>query len=1440
MARLLFALILSCVAQELRTDGPASLAETSPADQIKGIKTKLNTLRNDHKTRLYGVDSEFQEALSRERSGLEKAANKVKTGYDANLQLAQQEVLNGKKEILEELPLAKKAGIHWQNVNAMTEKRIETTDAQFEKDSSTHDIKWNKEVANLQQINMKRTAILEQRAAKKMMAETKRASKLEVTSAKMLQKLEKRNTKQLKKSDKKFQKLENELADAVGDAEVVEDTLDGMLEQNEDLAAKVEESPDPELPGLEQAQETKEERVEEYEEFGEEHLEALADHYKDILDDMRYGYEDHKITAQDAVAEGVEKLGDIMERYQDKLKRLVDGLKDRNTGGLEETKSETQILVGQTRTMTAALIKAQEQVRKMQEYWKNTFEKARATEQKNLDQGVRETQDKMEQKFGELNQYIVNIAASANSDMLSKVKLVEGDGISELNKGGNWIKNNLAAVIEQLTQLGQQSAKMAEQMESVHKGIAKQDQLLTSLTGIPSQIKAANAKAVSDAHSMITSGQDTSKAAAAQSNQMAYETIEGVLTTLNAEGEAINKESQELTSMVGASAGKAAEALAAVGKKGRDDMAAVKGELSLLEIKLEDNRQLFAKTLEALKTIPPIMKMESANTVGELTDIGFKASNFKQSLLDPMVESIKGTSAHTTDMMMGAQEKVTSALTESSQRITDRIRMLDDKTHDLQGLQEKMHADKSHRQSMNEERLTDVRKEAYETLNNVAKDFEAINSTIKDHKVTLSNSIAQHDTEINGIKTTYDQGMTRIQNEFRKLLGDGLGEYGDAISRASKQMDVTLVNVKSAIQTALAGDQLSFRKNMGGAQDELEQLRRYQAALRAAIDNSKGTEALEKASAGLVLAGRASSSIAELIKQMDAKAHVTAEKASGLIDGATGDLDPERAALENMVRSSLAALGESSSEMEKAMLLKLTKVTGQLGATGQEIRGNNADMDRYLLGEERDVHEKAALLSQMLATAQGKVSAGYRGDLVKLTDAMNRMMGESDRMEGNSRLTAEIAAREGAATDSDVEKAEAAIMKLLGARLGSSADTDSAVVQGLVGQLADVFKTETDQSDKLGHEATVLAQHLAERVDVQTQQGLQQISKFEPLIAKQEALSDKYFRDLNDVVLETHGDMERLAESMVELAYQVKVAVEAKAHGRVTAIDDLEKQVGQMEEMRKYASADALEKVIEAVKEGAAESQTITEMLNADVKPASRNFRMRIGQVFQDMGMSLDIDKVNSMANATMAEEISLRERLINNRQNMEEMMENVNAAMHANLTAVYHETRNLIDQVKGMDHLSLAEKQQRIREIKAEARRKTSMIMARGRSMINQQMKAMRVMEEKSRESTTLLSRAKSLASGTFLVTDRKHIQEGMGGVAQKMEALRDKYASPFESSLLEEYEELSDDPNSYRRHAPQHFAEIAGNLGFLQQARAADDAALEQQLRSLGAVLK
>merc|ERR1719498_2266225 len=117
---------------------------------------------------------------------------------------------------------------------------------------------------------------------------------------------------------------------------------------------------------------------------------------------------------------------------------------------------------------------------------------------------------------------------------------------------------------------------------------------------------------------------------------------------------------------------------------------------------------------------------------------------------------------------------------------------------------------------------------------------------------------------------------------------------------------------------------------MGSANDELEQLRRYQATLTAAIANTRGRESLEKASAGLVLAGKSSSQIADLIKAMDARAHETAEKATAMIQASNGDLDPERQALENMVRTSLAKLQEGSAEMEKAMLLKLTKVTAQL------------------------------------------------------------------------------------------------------------------------------------------------------------------------------------------------------------------------------------------------------------------------------------------------------------------------------------------------------------------------------------------------------------------------------------------------------------------------------------------------------------------------------
>ena len=47
-----------------------------------------------------------------------------------------------------------------------------------------------------------------------------------------------------------------------------------------------------------------------------------------------------------------------------------------------------------------------------------------------------------------------------------------------------------------------------------------------------------------------------------------------------------------------------------------------------------------------------------------------------------------------------------------------------------------------------------------------------------------------------------------------------------------------------------------------------------------------------------------------------------------------------------------------------------------------------------------------------------------------------------------------------------------------------------------------------------------------------------------------------------------------------------------------------------------------------------------TRKSSRQVRPKTKDLRKRIGQVYEDAGMSLDLDRVSEMGNSTMAEEV--------------------------------------------------------------------------------------------------------------------------------------------------------------------------------------------------------
>merc|ERR1719253_1573569 len=290
------------------------------------------------------------------------------------------------------------------------------------------------------------------------------------------------------------------------------------------------------------------------------------------------------------------------------------------------------------------------------------------------------------------------------------------------------------------------------------------------------------------------------------------------------------------------------------------------------------------------------------------------------------------------------------------------------------------------------------------------------------------------------------------------------------------------------------------------------------------------------------------------------------------------------------------------------------------------------------------------------------------------------------------------------------------------------------------------------------------------------------------MVTKLSAKTTRYWQDFEDDAQPLHSDMGNMLTEAGELATELKIHMKQRADDVTHTIAEMEKDLDEMEEMKKYQSRDAIEKVVEQITEEVDQDTDVWEMVDTEVKSRTKEYRTRFGQVFQDMGLDLDLARVNQMANESLAEEESIRAKLAANRQIMEDHMREVNREMQRNLTRIYEQTKLQIAQVQGMNHLTAAEKKQRIMEIKRAAARQTQQTMTRGRLLVERQNMALHGMEKKENEIGVLLARAKMLSQGAFQSMPRSELNEMMAKIKENLADVKDKYVSPF--SFLEEGE--------------------------------------------------
>merc|ERR1719253_1165605 len=299
-----------------------------------------------------------------------------------------------------------------------------------------------------------------------------------------------------------------------------------------------------------------------------------------------------------------------------------------------------------------------------------------------------------------------------------------------------------------------------------------------------------------------------------------------------------------------------------------------------------------------------------------------------------------------------------------------------------------------------------------------------------------------------------------------------------------------------------------------------------------------------------------------------------------------------------------------------------------------------------------------------------------------------------------------------------------------------------------------------------------------------------EVGKLLPVLEYHDKQQDRRLGKERDDAASSSLDVKSLLDEVVETSMDLNLANKGKWEDKEVELQHTEQALDQMEEMKKYQGVDALKKVILAVTKENWNTGNISQLVFKTVKPKTRDFRSRIGQVFQDMNFALNLDAVDQQANSTMQEEISTKQRLLAAQEGLEGIMHEAGRQAKKQLDEMYMKTKLEIENVQAMSHLSAAEKEARIREIKAEARRQTQQLMIKTQSMIQREMRLKHGIETKSNDVQTLVKRAESIAQGDFHTTPMAKLKEEMAQTKQGVQDVYDRYVSPF-GSLLEEGEE-------------------------------------------------
>jgi len=356
-----------------------------------------------------------------------------------------------------------------------------------------------------------------------------------------------------------------------------------------------------------------------------------------------------------------------------------------------------------------------------------------------------------------------------------------------------------------------------------------------------------------------------------------------------------------------------------------------------------------------------------------------------------------------------------------------------------------------------------------------------------------------------------------------------------------------------------------------------------------------------------------------------------------------------------------------------------------------------------------------------------------------------------------------------------------------------------------------------------------------------SQQGEDVGSKLTPMTAvidKQMNSTNAQMAASDAAVQKDVKHMDILLNELKSTEHQFETYVnqsESKLRGDYGQIQSV---VERAEKALTYGSGEALTGVISSLQTATDEDRRIQTIADDELVPQTKQWHDGIGQVMSELGMEIDMNKVNGAANAAFEAENAERAKMMAATGAIDHFARAAATLADKELRELKRMTEAKIAEIMAMEGLSTEEKLAKIKALKANADRQQAKLIQKSKMLLTQANEEGLSIEDLRQKLATTLMRAKAsmgtLGRGEGLTRDQalawgNEISISMASLKKKLSAARGN-SGPYVVLLQQASQALA----SFQKMAPEtSFVEVKSSV---EVSAAAGFQKIESEIEKMG----